>query len=241
MLNTGTRCPPRLGFTLIELLVVVAIIALLAALLLPALKRAREKAKQGVCVSNLRQLALAIVLYADDWGGKFPMVWYNAEGPWTWKVTPYVKNTKLFDCPSSEVKYDRFGDTPPWCMSYGLNIELNKFPNGIYGGLSDAPVSGLPLSQLSHADTTIMLLDHYRYDVHPWNWDPPVNNTPYYHANMQAWYPTIALLSGWWFNRHLGVGNVCFADGHVQTLPYGYDIFHDGTPIGHPYPGFWVP
>jgi prepilin-type N-terminal cleavage/methylation domain-containing protein/prepilin-type processing-associated H-X9-DG protein len=60
------------GFTLIELLVVIAIIAILASMLLPALARAREQARRGVCLSNLKQLGTILYIYAQDWGGWFP-------------------------------------------------------------------------------------------------------------------------------------------------------------------------
>ena len=62
----------RRGFTLIELLVVIAIIAILAAILFPVFARAREKARQASCTSNLKQLTLGVIMYASDYDSKFP-------------------------------------------------------------------------------------------------------------------------------------------------------------------------
>ena len=106
----------RRGFTLIELLVVIAIIAILAAILFPVFARAREKARQASCSSNVKQLALAFNMYVQDYDETFPGAWAglgirgawiymtNATGP-VYDVTqgaifPYIKNSQLFICPS---------------------------------------------------------------------------------------------------------------------------------------------
>jgi prepilin-type N-terminal cleavage/methylation domain-containing protein len=106
----GKNAPRRAGFTLTELLVVSAVISVLAGLLLPVLGRAREKARQAVCVGNLRQIGQAALMYADDCG-RLPTS--SAYGYVLWNGTDYVLYGRLvpvcgpglaksFFCPSAD-------------------------------------------------------------------------------------------------------------------------------------------
>lgn len=109
------------GFTLVEMLVVVGIIALLSAILLPALSSARERGRSAVCASNLHQLGLSISMYTQDSDGFYPRggdavdiltdAWKFSEGgqyqndaaqlrPLTFVLKPYVQNKEIWHCPS---------------------------------------------------------------------------------------------------------------------------------------------
>jgi prepilin-type N-terminal cleavage/methylation domain-containing protein/prepilin-type processing-associated H-X9-DG protein len=99
--------PDRQGFTLIELLVVIAIIAILAAILFPVFATARETARKTSCLSNMKQLALAVKMYSQDYDEtKVPCFFWDFPGgrdnQYTWRglVSPYVKDKAIFICPN---------------------------------------------------------------------------------------------------------------------------------------------
>lgn len=93
MLSTHRRTA---GFTLIELLVVIAIIAILAAILFPVFARARDKARQTSCLSNVKQISLALMMYAQDYNETYP----RTGGAWWHPLMPYVNNEQVFRTPA---------------------------------------------------------------------------------------------------------------------------------------------
>jgi len=95
--------PLRAGFTLIELLVVIAIIAILAAILFPVFAQAREKARQAACLSNGKQMATAVAMYAQDYDETLPRGRGGNgvyESRWYRDIYPYIKNVGVYTCPS---------------------------------------------------------------------------------------------------------------------------------------------
>ena len=111
----------RKGFTLIELLVVIAIIAILAAILFPVFARAREKARQASCQSNLKELALGTLMYAQDFDECYPC-WDRGPSDETQSpfypgraIMPYVKNLQIFTCPSgADIPGSHTSDPNTW-------------------------------------------------------------------------------------------------------------------------------
>ena len=120
------------AFTLIELLVVIAIIAIMAAILFPVFSQAREAGRKTVCISNVRQLGMATLLYLQDYDESFPMA--SSVDPSTFIATsefdavlPYIKNTQIAPCPSAPKAYDY----PARIKSAGL-IPMNNYRYASY-------------------------------------------------------------------------------------------------------------
>jgi prepilin-type N-terminal cleavage/methylation domain-containing protein/prepilin-type processing-associated H-X9-DG protein len=116
----------RSGFTLIELLVVIAIIGILAAILFPVFGRARENARRSSCMSNLKQIGLGAMQYTQDYDEKF-MVGTNGSGAaWAGTLSPYIKSTQVFTCPSDSTSP---GVGQP-VVSYAMNSNVASVASG---------------------------------------------------------------------------------------------------------------
>ena len=197
--RVGRRSRPRRAFTLIELLVVIAIISLLAAILFPVFSQARESARQVSCLSNEKQLALGVLLYAQDSDEVLPPTQNDNFTLWPDLISPYLKNDRIRVCPS---------DGAAATNSYGLNeltfVDMTDF-------LPALPPSLPTLATFTTPSATVMLgelgtgddlktarLNAYKLTVP----DDDLNDE--FDARPAA--------------RHHNRANVAFMDGHARAL-----------------------
>jgi prepilin-type N-terminal cleavage/methylation domain-containing protein len=127
---------PRSGFTLIELLVVIAIIAILAAILFPVFAQAREKARQASCMSNVRQIGTAMLIYSQDYDEQFPSGRFNPVAPsaadygkgWAGQIYAYTRNTQILKCPDDSTAQIRGNGIMLSPISYVYNYNIGLQP-----------------------------------------------------------------------------------------------------------------
>ncbi len=211
----------RKGFTLIELLVVVAIIAILAAMLLPALSKAREKARQASCMNNLKQFSVAFNMYLSDFDEYFAPY---CNQTWSIYIAPYLgvpsyskmtfvnewahankifREQKIFHCPSSNGAGLGY---PPGVYPYGSYAYNGPYVGGDYIGGDTQGLKPAKFSQIKRPSETVVLVDNdtnwgYAYIYCPkalgWPACPPYGNIGIRHTNGT---------------------NILWVDGHVSWM-----------------------
>ncbi|MHB8996908.1 MAG: DUF1559 family PulG-like putative transporter [Armatimonadota bacterium] len=234
----------RSGFTLIELLVVIAIIAILAAILFPVFAKAREKARQASCLSNMKQIGLAFVSYVQDYDGMLPdtLMGRDISGTsatfppcraWPEIITPYIKNSQIFRCPSCNYS------TGVGTYGYGAVREVLGYAGGLgytaaewapYGN-TDQPGYGQSLDGLTEPSAIIMLCDSTYYVCQRSFWSSTLNTTSPDAATAAKYNNAYYVVD----SRHNDGANCTFADGHAKWLKRGVarsPIANTGAGVG---------
>jgi len=214
----------RSQFTLIELLVVIAIIAILAALLLPALKNAKESVKRVACSSVMKQLVQGAFSYANDSQEYWVPISMSSGATWT----PWCKNSLFLQCLGAKVNPSSMSYWAKGMVCPNASAAFNSVSSsgGVqyfnitlsYGAtyVSKGSETWYPfkISQVTAPSTRIAWVDATDWDV----WNGMTHCPTYYSQYGEAGYPTVAAMTAY---RHPGSSaNLAFHDGHVAGLPW---------------------
>jgi prepilin-type N-terminal cleavage/methylation domain-containing protein/prepilin-type processing-associated H-X9-DG protein len=230
----------RPGFTLIELLVVIAIIAILAAILFPVFAQAREKARQTMCVSNMKQIGLGVQMYAQDYDEKMPFNYgylWDEKGKqipgtllwWQDLVRPYVKNEQVYTCPSAsphtqESTWRPPGMPNPLIRDYIANAAATAANRGYWppGSKFEGRVGpftnnwnndSISLARIEDPSGTIAIVDGYRSDeIWAINQSDCWKPTPQPPADASNRWP------GFVAKRHNDGFTAAYVDGHARWM-----------------------
>lgn len=227
---------PVKGFTLIELLVVIAIIAILAAILFPVFAQARDKARQTQCLSNIKQLTLGVMQYAQDYDetllyrptGSLACPWQYVcqPGPrvrwyldWWDVVLPYTRNALIYHCPSAvrinNALLQNYGLVN---VAIGYNLSVNGSATTLVKSPAVAGVNpGVTLAEVTRHAETIMLGEAGRV------WNPAATAAAFGSTNNASpslsWGIRNNSGSEWGPQMfHGGGANVGFVDGHAKWM-----------------------
>ncbi len=221
------------GFTLIELLVVIAIIALLLAILMPALGKVKEKAKATVCLTRMKQWNLVTMTYGMDNDSKFPSSQYGGHGHW-WiqPLRPYYSDPKIRLCPSAERPPDDFGwssdrkSNQCWAtnnpfpeLESGDNIYGSLSPNGWLMDISNAAafggMKGYSWENLDKVSPDVPLfLDCFWVDGWPKETDIPQDDPD----DVPRWNIDSYPMQRFNIDRHSGSVSVVYMDGSCRKV-----------------------